>query len=172
MSAADQPEHPSPGDPRELLAHGYGYALALTHDAAQAETLLYDAWITVLRAGGPWERLYLYPAIRHIYEVHAGGEALAEAEAISEHDVFAADALDVAVGDDEPLEGGEATVAQALGALRSGEREGLYLIAVDGCSVDEVAELTGRTRGTVLTVLSGAFRSVRAACHDARKGPA
>ena len=41
-------------DLEPLLQSAFRYALALTHDAAEAQDLAHDACLSVLRAGGPW----------------------------------------------------------------------------------------------------------------------
>ncbi len=47
-----------------LLIRGYRYGLSLTHDPDQAEDLLQDAWVSVLKARGPREIGYLFASIR------------------------------------------------------------------------------------------------------------
>ncbi len=50
--------------PKAVARQGYRFALSLTHDPHRAEDLLQDAWIAVLKAGGPTNAAYLNTAIR------------------------------------------------------------------------------------------------------------
>ena len=49
----------------------------------------------------------------------------------------------------------------ALGRLRIEEREALYLAAVEGYTASEIAELTDRPRGSVLSLLHRAKARLR-----------
>jgi RNA polymerase sigma-70 factor (ECF subfamily) len=42
---------------------------------------------------------------------------------------------------------------RALGSLRTEERETLFLAVVEGYTAEEIAELTARPRGTILSLL-------------------
>ncbi len=52
-------------DLESLLARGFRFALALAHDEARAEDLLQDAWVSILRRGGPRHVGYLFQTIRN-----------------------------------------------------------------------------------------------------------
>lgn len=138
----------NPNDLRTMLAAGYRQALALSHDAAQAESLLRDAWRSTLRAGEP-----SLPILRRTLRTHfLDGVRTSERVAIEtgifedvpvESDV---EELGRATYDASPTE-----VREALGALRPEEREALSLEVVDGITGSELGRILGRPRGTVLT---------------------
>ncbi|MCL4236597.1 MAG: hypothetical protein KJ042_19005, partial [Deltaproteobacteria bacterium] len=56
-------------------------------------------------------------------------------------------------------------IAAALGQLRPDEREAVYLQCVEGHSAAEIAKLTGRARGTVLSLIFRAKHKLAAMCH-------
>ncbi len=143
---------PSPGDVRELLLRGFRYAYSLTHDTARAEDLLQDGWVSLLSAGGPRRRCYLFAAIRSRFIDGCRREQLLVFESLDEEgenhvdnipDPHAADLFDC---DDAGLQ-------QALTTLRPMEREALLLADVEGYTAQEIAELTGHPRGTILSLI-------------------
>ena len=50
-----------------LLHAGYRYAVALTGNEGDAEDLLQDAWLSMLRADAPRSRRYLFRTLRNKY---------------------------------------------------------------------------------------------------------
>ena len=134
-------------DLEPLLQSAFRYALALTHDAAEAQDLVHDACLSVLRAGGPWQTAYLFAAVRNRYidRWRKGRKLLfvpldADSESLSK-----STDIDEAV-DAEALH-------RALGTLRPDERETLFLAVVEGYTAQEIADMTQRPRGTILSLL-------------------
>ncbi len=138
----------------ELLTSGFRYAYSLSHDQAEAEDLLQDACVSILNIDGPWEKAYFFTAIRNRFidryrrnqkvlflplEGEKDGETLPQQLAVVEWN-----APDV-------LENG--ALEQALTKLRAEERETMYLAVVEGYTAQEIAEMTGRPRGTILSLL-------------------
>ena len=151
---------PPPGDVRELLLRGFRYAYSLTHDTARAEDLLQDGWVSLLSAGGPRRRRYLFAAIRSRFIDGCRREQLLVFESLDQagenhvdklHDPHAGDAFDV---DDDGL-------GQALATLRPMEREALLLADVEGYTAQEIADLTGHPRGTVLSLIHRSRHKLR-----------
>jgi RNA polymerase sigma-70 factor (ECF subfamily) len=141
-------------DLAELLRRGYAYALALTHDPAAAEDVLQDAWIKILAADGPRDRPYLMRVIRSVF-IDRYRRARVRLEVVL--DDARAESIDV-----EPLPILErGLLAAALGTLRDDEREALYLQAVEGFTAQEIADETGRPRGTILALIFRAKRKLR-----------
>ena len=124
MRATGQPIHEVPDSIDELLERGYRYAFSLAHDAIEAEDLLQDACLSILGSDGSWELSYLFATIRNRF--------------------MNWDAPDV-------LQNGQ--LGRALGSLRPEEREALFLAVVEGYTAEEIANLTARPRGTVLSLL-------------------
>jgi RNA polymerase sigma factor (sigma-70 family) len=139
-------------DPIEaLLQRGYRYALALTHDRAQAEDLLHDAWLGV-HAHDPVDAApYLLRAIRNRWIDQVRRRAVVPMVPLEVEPAEARSGADAALAVDDE-------VGRALASLGSDEREALYLHAVEGWTAAEIATLTERPRNTILTVLARARR--------------
>lgn len=153
--------HDEPPDMAELLQHGYRYALALTHDPSQAEDLVHEACVSILRAEGPWHRGYLFATIRHRFiddcrrrgrtpetplETSPGIDTLADEASMQQ-------ALDAMIEAE--------SITDILNHLRPAEREALYLAAVEQYTASQIAALTGKPRGTVLSLIHRARRKLR-----------
>ncbi|MBW3563632.1 MAG: RNA polymerase sigma factor [Acidobacteria bacterium] len=134
-------------DFEDLLHAAFRYAMALTHAVEEAEDLVHDACVAVVRSGGSWDKAYLLTTIRNrfidryrrnrrILFVPIEEDADLPAVSLKEQDYLLSGALD-----------------QALGELRAEERETLFLAVVEGYTAQEIADLTRRPRGTVLSLL-------------------
>ncbi|NRA95693.1 MAG: RNA polymerase sigma factor [Planctomycetes bacterium] len=145
---------PRTSDPiDELLRRGYRYALSLTHDPTLSEDLLQEACLRISRRSGPWHAAYLFKTIRNLR--------------IDASRLGARQPVEPLVGDgpraptpDEP-EWGADELAGALAQLRPEDREMLFLTAVEGYTTAEIAQLTGRPRGTILSALHRAKKKLR-----------
>ena len=139
-----------------ILERGYRYALALTHDESRAEDLLHDAVVAVLRRRPLNEAGYLLTTIRNRFIDLYRRERLVVMQPLDESGDEALLALDTPdpTLDPELLE-------QALGTLRPPEREAIYLAGVEQYTAQEIADLTGRPRGTVLSLIHRARRKLR-----------
>ena len=137
----------------DLVQRGYRFAYSLTHHAAWAEDLVQDAWLSVLRAGGPWSRQYVFAAIRNRFVDECRRRQIVGFEPLDEmcessgatEDSSASEVWDDAID--------AAGLERALGALRSEERAVLFLAAVEGYTAREIAELLGWPRGSVLSLM-------------------
>ncbi|MEM8534869.1 MAG: RNA polymerase sigma factor [Chloroflexota bacterium] len=148
-----------PADFDELLQRAFRYALSLTNDRHLAEDLLQDACLSISRRGGPWRISYLITVIRNryidLYRRHQTVifRPLDETDGAIE-DWVDRDCSQVSVHLDGALE-------EALATLRVEEREMLYLSAVEDYSASQIAQLTARPRGTVLSVIHRAKKKLR-----------
>ena len=140
----------------DALQRGYRYALSLTHDRERAADLVQDACVGISRRGGPWELPYLLRAIRnrHIDLHRRRGLRL-----VSLEDGGTGPATSIGA----PIADGDPRLERALGGLRTRQREVLYLSAVEGWTAAEIADLTGRPRATVLSVLARTKSRLRTA---------
>jgi RNA polymerase sigma-70 factor (ECF subfamily) len=132
---------------KDLLQRGYRYALSLTHEPDEAEDLVQDAALSISRRGGPWNMPFLVTIIRNRFIDLYRRKKRVPFEALDEqtYDTYE---------DDSPIESVEQDRMEAiLGGLKSSEREILYLSAVEEYTTAEIAEMTGRPRGTVLSLL-------------------
>ena len=142
-------------DLSDLLQQAFRYALALSHNRAVAEELVQDACVGIARRGGPWERGYLLASVRNRFIDRCRRNGLLKFEPLVDQDVAGpaeTPAIDAAL---------DASLETALGRLKSGEREMLYLAAVEEYTMNEIAELTGRPVGTVLSGIHRAKQKLR-----------
>jgi len=145
-----------------LLQRGYRYALSLTHDASKAEDLLHDAVVSLLRKRKLAEPAYLIATIRNRFVDLYRRERLIVMHPLDDREEEAADSNDSPI-DAEFLE-------QALGSLRPPEREAMYLSCVEDYTAQEIADLTGRPRGTVLSMIHRARHKLRTYMENRTQG--
>ncbi len=136
----------------DLLQRAYRYALALTHDPSFAEDLVQEACVSIAKRGGPWQVGYLFSAIRSRFIDACRRRKLVAFESIEHADVAAAEVVDPTL--DGPLE-------QALARLKPADRELLLLAVVEEYTTKEIAALTGRPLGTVLSNIHRAKLKLR-----------
>ena len=142
-----------------LLQAGFRYAISLTHHEAQAEDILQDAWFAVLKASGPHTKPYLYTAIRSRFFKMYKREKLVPMLSLDDVSEPAGETLPEDLAIFGRLEDEQLTMA--LASLRAVEREMLFLSAVDEFTAEEIAEITGMPRGTVLSLIHRARHKVR-----------
>lgn len=137
-----------------LLQRGFRYALSLVHDHGQAEDLLQEACVAISRKGGPWKLGYMITVIRNRFIDQYRRSQKIRFQPLEEIEVPVEAPVDEGVGDD---------LNRALGRLRAEERELVYLAVVENYTTSEIAELTGRPRGTVLSAIHRAKQKLRTA---------
>ena len=147
-----------PDELDELLQRGFRFALSLAHDRTAAEDLLQEACLGLVRAGGPWHVGYLFAAIRNRF-IDQGRRA--QTRVAPQEGNGQIDRLTAGGADHTTRLAAEEEMDAALGHLRSEEREALYLAAVEGYTAGEIAKLTGRPRGSVLSLLHRAKARLR-----------
>ena len=72
-------------------------------------------------------------------------------------------------GSEAPVFADTATLNRALAALRPAERETLFLADVEGYTAQEIADLTGHPRGTVLSLIHRTHRKLRDLLEQSRE---
>ena len=141
------------GKIRDLLLHGYRYALALTHDRAQAEDIVQDVALRVSRFDHDLSRFGFLRAVknRYIDELRRQGRR----PGIESFDAHGVDPQqDEADAEWEaPLDCINGALSGALEQLRPEERGIVYLSAVEGMSAQQIADLMSWPRSTVLSML-------------------
>ncbi len=150
-------------DIESLLQSGFRYAVSLTHDTHQAEDIIQDAWLAVMKADGPLSRSYLFSAIRSRFLNANRREKLVLIVSPDE----LAEIEQKSIDDDLP-DLNTALLNDAIGELRSVEREVLFLMVVEGYTAKEVADLTDRPRGTVLSLLHRGKQKIRRSIEQKR----
>jgi RNA polymerase sigma-70 factor (ECF subfamily) len=149
---------PEPDELDELLQRGFRFALSLAGDRAGAEDLLQEACLGLVRAGGPWHVGYLFAAIRNRF-IDQGRRA--QTRVAPQEGNGQVDRLTDGGADHTNRLAAEEEMDAALGRLRPDEREALYLAAVEGYTANEIAKLTDRPRGSVLSMLHRAKARLR-----------
>lgn len=134
-----------PDDLGDLLDRGYRYALSLAHNNEAAQDLLQDACLRISRRGGPWNIRYLITTIRNRHiDVHRRAQKI-QFSSLDDFDLMGE--VDVTMSSIDPQ------LEAALAQLNDDERELLYLSVMEGYSAGEIAKLTKRPRGTILSSL-------------------
>ena len=151
----------APSETRDegTIRAGYRYACALASDPDAARDLVHDAWLSLRHRHGPRpDRALLFRAIRHrhIDEFRRRSRVRHVDYDDGDGGMHAAGA-----GSEDVAEPADPRLADALDTLRDVEREALFLAVVEGHTASEIGELTGRPRGTVLSLIHRARAKLR-----------
>lgn len=146
-----------PSRTHDLLQAGYRYALALRCKNEDARDLVHEAWVRLNSQVIPLvtkSRLFL--TIRNIYIDRYRREQLMVLEPLEEHLEHLCNGPTIM---DRHVE--SADLEASLAKLRAPEREALFLSSVEGYTAAEIAKLTGRPRGTVLSLIHRARQKMK-----------
>ena len=139
---------------RELAQSGFRYALSLAHHHHDAEDLAQQAWLKLQRNGsGPIVRGPLFKTIRNLFIDSLRRKGIIEFETLPEETLLAEEPAS------EPGVTGD--LDYLLGQLKAGDRELLYLHCVEGYTAQEISDLIGRPRGTILSSINRAKAKLR-----------
>lgn len=145
----------------ERLQSGYRYALALTHHAADAEDLVQEAWLNLCRRyGGVESNALLFTAVRNLFVDQCRRKKIVQFDSLDQPEP---PELPVAADEEPGLKG---DLEALLAVLRPVERETLFLHYYQGHTAEEIAQLTGQPRGTVLSLLHRAIAKLREAARN------
>ena len=152
---ADSSRDPSPTSDAELLRSAFRYALALSHHAEDAEDLVQEAWMNLCRTyGGVESRPVLFAAVRNLF-----------VDQCRRRKIVQFDPLDDLTANEPPAKrvepGVKGDLDVLLAGLRPAEREMLFLHYHQGHTAEEIGELTGQPRNTVLSIIHRAIRKLR-----------
>jgi RNA polymerase sigma-70 factor (ECF subfamily) len=122
----------------------------------EAEDLVQEAWLNVTRRyGAVASRALLFTTVRNLFIDQCRRRKIVHFESLDQPEP---PALPIPDGDEPGLQG---DVAALLGALRSAEREAVFLHYYEGRTAEEISQLTGQPRGTVLSLLHRAIVRLR-----------
>ena len=139
---------------RELAQSGFRYALSLAHHHHDAEDLAQQAWLKLQRNGSsPIVRGPLFKTIRNLFIDSLRRKGIIEFETLPEETLLAEEPTS------EPGVTGD--LDYLLGQLKAGDRELLYLLCVEGYTTQEISDLIGRPRGTILSSINRAKAKLR-----------
>jgi RNA polymerase sigma-70 factor (ECF subfamily) len=142
----------------ERLQKGYRYALALTHHVEDAQDLVHEAWLNLSRRYGRVEsNAVLFTAVRNLFVDQCRRKKIVQFESLDEPE--APDVPELA--ESEP--GVQGDLDALLAILRPAEREALFLHYYEGRTAEEISQMTGQPRGTVLSLMHRAMAKLRQA---------
>ncbi|MBX2885851.1 MAG: RNA polymerase sigma factor [Granulosicoccus sp.] len=141
----------------ELLQSGYRYGWSLTSNRQDAEDLVHDAWIRLIRRYRevPGKSL-LFTTIRHLYIDQLRREKQVLKHQQESHMTMA---IDSSAPEADYIHQDEVRVL--LSRLRDVENEAIFLSLVEGYTAEEIASLTSSTRGSVLSLLHRSKQKLR-----------
>ncbi len=146
----------------ELLQSAFRYALALSHHPEDAEDLVHQAWVNLRESYGAVEsRAVLLVAVRNLFIDQCRRRKVVHFESLED---LQAGQTPMEDGAEPCLKGDLDTL---LAALRPAERETLFLHYHQGYAAEEISQLTGQPRSTVLSIVHRAIRKLRAAATSA-----
>jgi len=134
-----------------LLQSGFRYACSLTHQHAEAEDLVQEAWLKLTRRKQPWNKSLFFVTLRNLYIDRYRRNRLVVLEPLD--DRATEPGLRDAPGSEQEIAMDIQWLERGLSVLRVEEREAIYLHLVEGYTAAEVAELTERSRNTVLSLI-------------------
>jgi RNA polymerase sigma-70 factor (ECF subfamily) len=138
-------------DDQDLLQSGFRYAYSLCNDYHDAEDYVQQAWFKLHRKYGKVEtKALLFKTIRNLRMDRLRRDKIVSFEPMEERE-FDSHAEVRASKED---------VKAILGQLRKAEREALYLNVVEGYTAQEISEMTGSPRGSVLSLIHRAKKKL------------
>lgn len=157
-----------PAELADLLQSAYRYAHSLCHDPSEAEDLVQDACASILGAGGPWEKPYLFATVRNQFIDRYRRKKRLQFVPLEGGRVDGSDPIDrIEDGKWEmPDIIASEALHRALGQLRPEEREAMYLAVVEEFTAQEISEMTNRPRGTILCLLYRSRKKLRKMLED------
>ncbi|MGB3209144.1 MAG: sigma-70 family RNA polymerase sigma factor [Desulforhopalus sp.] len=139
-------------DLANLLDRGFRYGVALTHDAMQAEDLVQEACMRMVKKHRPWQPGYFFTIIRNRFiELYRHRRKFPSIpfDEINEKEVPDENLLRNA----EELTADTESVGKALSKLTASEREILFLFIVEEYTAQEIAQMIERPRNSVLSMV-------------------
>ena len=134
---------------QELLNAGYRYACALRIDPNDAEDLVQESWLKVVRAYGTRiTRAVFLRTIRNLYIDNFRRAKRYQHVPLDDTPYLVDYSAELAVHDV-----GDPLLDRCLAKLRDPEREALFLMVVEGYTAEEVGRLTHTPKGTVLSLV-------------------
>jgi len=139
-----------------LLQSGFRYACSLTHQHAEAEDLVQEAWLKLTRREQPeqnrsWNKSLFFVTLRNLYIDRYRRNRLVVLEPLD--DRLSGPGQHDMPGNEQEIAMDIQWLERSLSILRVEEREAIYLHLVEGYTAAEVAELTERSRNTVLSLV-------------------
>lgn len=149
--------NPEPITDRARVQAGFRYAVALTHHYQDAEDLVQEAWLNLCRRyGSVASNALLFTAVRNLFVDQCRRRKIVQFESLDESET------PVWPGPDGEEPGLQGDLEALLGTLRPLEREVLFLHYYEGRTAEEIGQMTGHPRGSVLSLMHRALVKLRA----------
>ena len=140
-------------DVLDLVDAAFRYAFSLTHHRHDAEDLVQQACMRVMRTkGNVIEKGYLFVTIRNLFRDSCRRKSTVSFISLDEEQSRGDLALHRI---DSQLD-----LESMLSTLSSDDRELLYLNCIEGFTAQEISDLTGHPRGTILSQLARTKRKL------------
>lgn len=154
---AEPSNDPSPTTDADLVQSAFRYALSLSHHVEDAEDLAQGAWVNLCKTYGRVDsRAVLFTAVRNLFIDQCRRRKIVQFDSLDEP---AARDAPAPLGDEPGVKG---DVEKLLATLRPVERETLFLHYYQGHTAEEIGQLTGQPRNTVLSIMHRAIGKLRA----------
>ena len=138
-------------DVLDLVDAGFRYAFSLTHHREDAEDLVQQACLKVVRTKGcVVEGRYWFVTIRNLFLDRCRRGSLISFSTLNEQPHLSDSCTEHRTVDSR------LDLETILGTLPVEQRELLYLNCIEGFTADEIGEITGQPRGTILSKLARA----------------
>jgi RNA polymerase sigma-70 factor (ECF subfamily) len=148
-------------DFHNLVQQGYRFAFSLTHDETTAEDLVQDAWLAILKAEGPWTISYLLTTIRNRFIDLWRRDRRVEFEPLDENQTLSIDGELDHWFDHYQVNIRTRALMKVLDRLNPEERSALYLSVAEGYTAQDIADLFGKPRGTILSMVFRAKKKLQ-----------
>ncbi|MEQ9824818.1 MAG: RNA polymerase sigma factor [Puniceicoccaceae bacterium] len=138
-------------DDQDLLQSGFRYAYSLCNDYHDAEDYVQQAWFKLHRKYGKVEtKALLFKTIRNLRMDRLRRDKIVSFEPMEEREFDS----------NSEVRASKEDVKAILEQLRKEEREALYLNVVEGYTAQEISEMTGSPRGSILSLIHRAKKKL------------
>lgn len=149
----------------ERLQRGFRYAMALTHQAFQAEDLVQDACLRLLNRNKAIELPVLLITIRNRYiDLYRHAKRFPTNSLSSDSNVIQLNPASITTREEDRFVDSD-ILSKSLGRLSMEEREAIYFWAVEGYTANEIAKIVSLSRNTVLSRIHRARVKLRDMLH-------
>lgn len=139
----------------DLITQGRNYAFSFTRNFHDAEDLVQQAWLKLkIKYKEVKDRGLLFRAIRNLFIDGARRAKIVQFEALESHDY--------GIGATQSY-GTSTDIESVLSILSPAERQCVHMNFIDGYTANEISEITGMPRGTVLSHTHRAKKKIYAA---------
>ena len=152
---------------KQLLQHGFRYAYSLTHNKAQAEDFVQDAWLSMMKHRNPQTKAYFYTVIRNKFLNQLKHEKIVPL--ISVETTKTEESLTSTEEELSNILADKDMIDKALAHIKPLEREIIYLYYFEEYSTVEISELTDLSKGMVCSLIHRTRLKLKEHIHSLEK---